>query len=101
VLSYTGHRTFHGADILQGSLLALGRHYWIEADYFAVSTPDMFNRVYIRPRGSQIVSLIAEFTLSNTCNPDCADSTTFSVKVTMQGPLPGLPLPNGLVLTHG
>ena len=34
VLRYSGHRTFHGADMLEGTLVALGHHYWVEADYF-------------------------------------------------------------------
>jgi hypothetical protein len=87
--------------MLEGTLLALGHRYWVEADYFyGVSSPDMFNRVCIRPRGSRVVDLIAEFTLSDTCNPDCADSTTFSLGVTIQSPFAGLPLPNGLILIH-
>ena len=106
VLTYSGQRHVDGATILQGTLIALGQHYGVEADYFyGVSTPDLYNRVYgqdglTRSAGGHVGTMVGEFTLSDTCNPDCADSTTYVVHITMRAPAARFPLPNGLILTH-
>lgn len=80
-------------------MTALGRRYWIEVDLVRWGKHWLaFNRAYAKPPGLDTSEMVAEFTVGSTCRPDCAHSVTYLLKVTMQGPKPGLPLPKGLVL---
>lgn len=103
VLRLYYHRYDGMPYIGQGTLLAQGRQYRVAGDTSALATTAVYVvRVYGHPfytKPASFTTLLGVFTLTWTCNPDCADSSTLVVHSIYSGPQPGVLLPDNLVLS--